>query len=235
MTTLYFFGDSWPAEGPMPGVKEELVSYPSLVGQELNLPVSNHSVLGTSQSDMIQQLLNSGIQANDVAVFSVTAYSRQFYYDENGNKINVSKPEDMAMLKTVNDYNGVWQSAQNCYLLYSICRQWNITPCFLNTFNNCYLKHYHHKLWDLIPDDVWILPKDKCVVQEFDPVYFGQYDEYRNSDYRDWLKTNNAQVQYYIRPHEAHPHVNGRKKIAEIISKFLSTNVLPSTSDSSAS
>lgn len=227
MTTLYFFGDSWSAEGPLEGRKEVIPSYASLVGQCLDLPVSNHSLSGSSQPDMIQQLLHSGIQPNDVAIFSLTAQFRQFYYDQNGNKINLSMPEEMAMLDTVNDYNGVWQSAQTCYTLYSICQQWNIHCCFLNTFNVCYLKSYHHKLWELIPDDLWILPKDQCVVQQFDSVYFGQYEEFRNSDFNDWINSNNSQVQYYIRPYFNHPHINGRTKIAEIISDYLRRVIRP--------
>jgi hypothetical protein len=227
MTTLYFFGDSWPAEGPLEGKLEVIPSYPTIVGDILELNVVNCSVSSSSQLDMIQQLLNSNIQPGDIAVFSLTAQSRQFYYDNFGKPVNVSNPEKMTLLDAVNDYNGVWQSAQTCFILYNICQQWNVTPCFLNTFNISYHKDYHHKLWELIPDNCWIMPKNKCVVEEFDVEFFNQFKEYRNSDFTSWLDTNNKQVQHYIRPYKNHPYINGRQKIAVIIANYLRRVIRP--------
>ena len=208
----------------VPGI---ILSYPTVVGQIVNLPIKNYSQNGSSQPDMIQKLLNADINDGDIAIFSMTAQSRQFYYNDSGKPINVATAEEMSLLPTVNDYNGVWQSAQTCFVLYNICQQKNVIPCFLNTFNISYHKEYHHKLWELLPDDVWIMPKDHCVIEEFDTEYFGKFDEYRNSDFWEWLQTNNKQVQYYIRPYANHPHVNGRKKIAEIISDYLRRVILP--------
>ena len=232
MTTLYFFGDSWPAEGSIEGEKNPVIeSYPTHVGQYLNLPIRNCSVSGTSQSDMIQQLLNCDIKAGDQAIFSLTSGARKFYYDKNGNPINASAEIAMKHLDLSNDFNDTWLAAQTCYILYYYCRERLITPWFINTFNIAYHKNYHHKLWESIPDTPWIIPKDRCVIEQFDPEFFGRWEEFHNSDFNDWLDTNNQQVQYYIRPFHNHPHTNGRKKIAEIIAEKL----LSAASDASAS
>ena len=231
MTTLYFFGDSWPEGSSEDGKNPVIESYPTLVGQYLNLPIRNCSVGGTSQSDMIQQLLNCDIKAGDQAIFSLTSGARKFYYDKNGNPINASSEIAMKHLDLSNDFNDTWLAAQTCYILYYYCRERLITPWFINTFNIAYHKNYHHKLWESIPDTPWIIPKDHCVIEQFDPEFFGQWEDFRNSDFNDWLDTNNQQVQYYIRPFYNHPHTNGRKKIAEIIAEKL----LSAASDASTS
>jgi hypothetical protein len=219
MTTLYFFGDSWPQEGPVEN--STITSYPTLVGQYLNLPIKNYSVGGSSQPDMIQQLLNCDIKAGDLAIFSLTAGSRKFYYDPKGKPVNSSSVPAMKHLDLSNDFNDTWIAAQTCYILHHYCQDRSITPWFINTFNIAYHKNYHHKLWESIPDSCWILPKDRCVIEHFDPEFFGQWEEFHNSDFNSWLDTNNQQVQYYIRPYYNHPHINGRTKIAEIIAEKI--------------
>jgi hypothetical protein len=76
-------------------------------------------------------------------------------------------------------------------------------------------------LWDSIPDSVWILPRTTCVANQFDVEWFSKYAGYRNSDWHEWLETNNHAVKKYIHPCKNHPNVIGREFIANLIIKKL--------------
>jgi hypothetical protein len=124
--------------------------------------------------------------------------------------------------EAVNDYSDGWHAARNLALLYLLCEQKQIKPWFLNLFNVCYMDEYKNSLSDFVPPEHWIIPKDQCLVQTvFDPDWFGQYQHYRNSDFYDWLQTNNECVQKYIRPCKEHPNFEGRKIIADVITASI--------------
>ena len=95
MTTLRFFGDSWPAEGGEINTitNSDVESFPTLVGQALGLETINFGVSGSSQPFMLHQLINSPIKSGDYAVFCLTSPSRKFYYNDQGNPTNKSSYE----------------------------------------------------------------------------------------------------------------------------------------------
>jgi hypothetical protein len=227
MTTLYFFGDSWSTETGEPEklakagkyiVDAPIKCYPAIVSDLLNIPYKNYSKSGSSQPHLIQQLLDSDISAGDHAIFSLTAPSRRFYYNDEGVEINTFADDNIA---AVSDYQDSWQSAWVCYTLYQYCQQHSITCWFISTFNVSWSKQTHHLLWNQIPDTCWILPKTQCVLEFFDPEYFSKFEEYINIDFHDWLNTNNPQVNQFIRPCHDHPNLLGRQRIAEIVADKL--------------
>jgi hypothetical protein len=221
MTQLYFFGDSWSAEG---GEYNDLIrikhdSYPTMIGKMLGVESKNYSQSGTSIEHTLIQMLKSDIKAGDHAVFSLTAPARRMYYlNERYIKHTAVDPNREAM----NDTNDQWQAVTSLLLIYLICQQRNIQPWFINTFNiSCYNTQHDH-LWDMIPRDCWILGRTTCIVRElFDPVFHSRYELYKNSNFDEWLSHNNQQVQQYIRPCENHPNLQGRILIAEFIGNFL--------------
>ena len=237
--TLHFFGDSWPDEG---GEIDEIYkrtkdkkllidddipkSYPRMVSELLSMPYTNYAVSSTSQPDMIRQLMsNHKLHKGDHAIFSLTSPSRRFYYDDNNNHINEFCDSNV---HTMNDSHDSYLSALTCYSLYNYCIQHEVTPWFINTFNVSYYTtgNMQHALWDEIPAINWIIPRDKCAVQIlFDTDYFSTNSdeefEYRNSDWTDWLNTNNNNVKKYIRPCISHPNLKGRMLIALEIFKRL--------------
>jgi len=225
--TIYFFGDSWCVGFPYPNYNTEPDTYASMVGKHFDLPVKNMGLHGSSQPGMIHQLLNSGIKSNDHAVFSMTANSRRFNYDTNGNPVDISDPIELAQLP-LNDFDNTWMSAWVCYILYKYCLDNNITPWFINTFNVSYHPDYHHPLWDSIPGNNWIIPPDHMAVEHFDPVFFSRHTDIRNSDFNEWFKTQNNQVKYFMGDHgnDNHPGPQGRKKIAEIIINKLKGSII---------
>jgi len=237
MTTLHCFGDSWPDEiGEAEEIYEvnpeliELVdgkpprSIPKMISDLLGVEYQNHSQSSTSQPEMIQQLVRAPVKAGDHAVFFITSPSRRFYFDEHGNTVNEFCDVNRNAL---NDYQDSWLSALTCYTLYNYCKSKSVTPWFLSTFNVSYYQTMDmHPLWDEIPKDRWIVDKHKCIVQEeFDNEFFSSTNdnefEYRNSDWSDWLRTENENVKKYIRPCEDHPNLVGRMAIAKRIAETL--------------
>jgi hypothetical protein len=227
MTTLYFFGDSWSTETGEPDklfkagkydIDVPTKCYPALVSELLNVPYKNYSLNGSSQPHLIQQLIGSDISAGDHAIFSLTAPSRRFYYDDQNIGVNTIVDANIA---AINDYQDSWQSAWVCYTLYQYCQQHSITCWFISTFNVSWAEHTHHPLWDLVPDKCWILPKTHCVLESFDPEYFSKFEKYINIDFQDWMDTNNPQVNQFIRPCKNHPNQAGRQKIADVVADKL--------------
>ena len=228
MNTLYFFGDSWSSEAcEVEGLakrsnhfKNEIIqSYPAMVSDLLNMPYKNYSKPGSSQPHMIHQLLTSDIGPGDHAIFSLTAGSRRLYFDEQGVDVNIPVDKNV---DAINEYQDCWQAAWVCYTLYQYCQQHSISCWFMSTFNVSWSKQTHQPLWNLVHDHCWILPKNHCVLELFDPEHFGQFEEFVNSDFYDWLKLDNQQVNHFIRPCQHHPNLNGRRKIAEIVAAKLS-------------
>jgi len=221
---LYFFGDSWPAEG---GELEAILhskvkSYPAMVGDMLSMPYENHGLSGSSQLDMVSKLIASNATAGDHAIFSLTSPARRFYYNNQGIEKNTAVDTNREQL---NDYQDSWLSALSCYTIYNYCSNHKITPWFINTFNISFKKQWSHPLWKFVPDHVWILPKDTCIVQMlFDPERFAA--KYDDSDFDDWLQSDNQQVQQYIQPCRDHPNLKGREKIASVIAEKIKKDLI---------
>jgi lysophospholipase L1-like esterase len=57
----------------------------------------------------------------------------------------------------------------------------------------------------------------------FDPEQFAE--QYNDSDFYDWLQSNNAQVEKYIRPCQDHPNLAGREQIAQAIAKTIKKEI----------
>jgi len=232
MTTLYFFGDSWSSEyceierlvaSKRIILDQPLQSYPTMIGTLMQFPVKNLSQPGSSQSSLIEKLLQSDVTSGDHAVFSLTAPSRRMYYNDQGQSINTFTS---SIKESLNDYDDSWQSALTCYTLYKLCQEKSVGCWFISTFNISYNPDFCHSLWDYIPDSAWLIPKDRCVVQtEFDPEFFGRYKDYKNSDFYEWLNTNNNQVHKCIKPCEQHPNLYGRQLIANKIAQELNGKI----------
>jgi hypothetical protein len=225
MTTIYFYGDSWPNGHELdytnlfPTLQHP---YPVLVGEMLGVESVNCAVSGTTQLEMLPHMLESKIQPGDIAVFSLTSPSRRFFYEPHYDDPTKPLIEWDFTLTTVNDFNDVWMAGLSVYVLYMWCKDHQVTPYFFNSFTTSYNTEFHHNIWNEIPDDVWLLPKDTCVARElFDPAWYKQWDTLRNGDYADWLDTNNEQVQRYIRPCKDHPNPEGHRIIAEMIVKGI--------------
>jgi hypothetical protein len=229
MTSIYLFGDSWAEEHgeyeqiySFAGAKEIPVSLSTLISQHCNLKCFCHAQGGASQFDILIQLLNSNIQANDVAIFVLTSPSRRTYFDDQGTTKTVMRDHSP---EGISDYHDSWSSAVLCFSMYQYCVSQDIVPLFINTFNIQYNELC--PLWKCIPTQNWILPSDSCVVRElFDPDWFKQYEVYKNNDFSDWLASKSNNVDAYIRPCLWHPNITGRRAMADTIAMAVK-NILP--------
>ena len=219
MNTIHFYGDSWTIEKDSEELIKSCVGYPSMVGEMLSTPIRNHAISGNSQLGMVDQFISSSISPGDHAVFSMSAPSRRFYLDEIGKRKNI--PVDFNK-ESVNDYQDSWLSAITCAMLVDLGKKRDCRIWFVNLFNISYQEEWAHPLWKDISDENWLLPPDRCLIQEvFDPTWFSQFEIFRNSDFFDWLDTNNEQVVKCIRPCYNHPNLEGRKRIAVFIKDKL--------------
>lgn len=223
MASLHFYGDSWTLEHDVENKIHPCVGYPSLVGKTLDIPWHNHAVGGNSQMAMIDQFVGTQIEPGDHAVFSMSAPSRRFYFNEKGWPINV--PVDLNR-DAINDFQDSWLSAMTCLALINLCQLRKCHVWFINLFNVSYQEEWAHALWQSIPLSVWLLPPDTCLVQKiFDSEWFDQFEIFRQSDFNTWLNTDNSQVQKYIRPCNSHPNHEGRNAIALTIANKLSAHL----------
>lgn len=224
MSRLYFFGDSWTSEKceveklidrNQYQPEMEVKSIPAMIGESLGVTYENFSLPGSSQMYMLDRLIKTDISTNDHAFFFLTAPSRRFYLDSDANKVNTFVDDNKA---AVNDFQDAWLSSLVCYALFKFCQECGARAWFVNLFNVAWFREADNALWNAIPDECWILPRDRCVVSElFDPEFFINYQEYKNSDFYDWLKNENQQVHKYVRPCFEHPNLTGRKKIADYV------------------
>lgn len=194
-------------------------AFPSYFSGSLNLGISGNS------NDYLVSQLEENLQNIETAVFCLTDPARRYWKDNNGSWINgnnaSSKLPDYVkkcITSLSNDTNDDLISSQVCLLLYLICKINNIQPYFINMFGS---QLGESKLWELIPESAWLLPKNKCIVQKCFDVSNYLVEFPTIGDYTFWLQTNNSDVQKFIRPCDAHPNKLGHKVIAEFIGNKL--------------
>lgn len=214
---IWFYGDSWPAGAELDQIsKFPYPHFPNLIEKKTGIKTLNRSIPGSGQARILHQLLNSDIQPNDIAVFSLTVKTRRTYLtkDNKFNEMQFNGDETI-----VNHYEDHMNSATTVALLYYMCRQRSVTPYFLNLFDSNWLPN---TMFNEVPDLCWIIPPSESVVSMlFDYDFFHRYDHHHEGDFQDWLDTKNEKVKKYIRPCIAHPNLLGHEIIADYIIKKL--------------
>ena len=214
---LAFFGDSWVSgceANEKDGWDAPEFAFASYFQDSVNLGFS-----GGSNDYFVSQLTNY-LDKIDVAVFCLTEPSRRYWQDDLGEWINGNRTSsdlehvNKHLVSLSNDVNDDRLTSETCVLLYTLCKTNNIRAYFVNMFGGQYCDS---ELWQLIPEDAWLLPRHTCIAAHcFDTQdWFPEFPT--TGDFTDWLHTNNADVQQYIRPCEAHPNKLGHKAIAEFI------------------
>ncbi len=229
MTTLYFFGDSWTSENcevedlyrrgiykPTKPIK----SIPAILAEITGLNYQNFSLSGSSQEHMLYSLFESDAGAGDHVIFSLTAPSRRFFLDDNGHPQSTQHGDR----NSINDYNDSWISSGVINEFYQECLCRKAIPWFFCSFNRS--RFDSNKIlesrWKRIPDKCWLLDPTTCAVAEWlDPKWFSQFEEYMNSDFYDWLKSDSKMVAELIHPCREHPNMEGRWVIAKIIAEKI--------------
>jgi hypothetical protein len=217
--TIWFYGDSWPGGcelEPGPDQTTQDLAFPAMVSKLLNQPVINKSVWGSSQEFMLEALLDSDVQPGDVAVFCCTVRTRRTYRTADNKFNDVQWQTDETH---VNDYEDERVSAQTLALAYYMTLTRQATPYFFNQFDSV---RYVDKMYNEIPDDAWLIPKNHSVLSAiFDPEYFARWDHHKRHNFYTWMDTENAAVKRYIRPSKGHPNLRGHQAIAEFVATEL--------------
>jgi hypothetical protein len=228
---IHFFGDSWVAEnGEIEFILrkqnksiDHCKSFPTMVGERLNCEIVNYGESGSCQMSMLYKLQSANLNNDDIAIFCLTAPARRFYFDFKNEVHNMFIDTNK---EYTNDNQDTWISAVTLFAIKSYCDIKNVKSYFVCMFNKSYFKNTKINLWQDIKNFNWILPPETCVVRElFDPKWFTQYKEYANSDYVEWLQTENQNVNKYIRPCIDHPNLEGRGAIAELIVQTLKKRI----------
>ncbi len=217
--TLWFYGDSWPngceLENSQGKSRPEL-AFPAMVSYRLRRSFVNKAVTGSSQPYLIEAFLESDVESNDIAIFCLTAKTRRMYRSVDNSIVESQFNHDD---RYVNEYEDERVSSQTCALLYFLAQQKNVKPYFFNLFDTV---RHDNKLYQVIPDDCWLIPRNHSVLSWlFDPDFFTRNADHHNGDFREWLDRNCELVEKYIRPCEAHPNITGHRVIADYIVETL--------------
>lgn len=214
---IWFYGDSWPAGAELRRISQfPYPNFPNLVAKKTGIETVNQSVEGSSQSRILYQFLDSHVEPNDIAVFSLTAKTRRTYLTRDNEINEVQYITDETI---VNDYENHMNSAITVSLLYYMCRQRSVEPYFLNLFDCNWLTN---AMFDEVPTSCWIIPPTESVVSMlFDYDFFHCYNHHHEGSLREWLDTENENVKKYIRPCRSHPNAFGHEVIADYIIKKL--------------
>jgi hypothetical protein len=223
--TIWFFGDSWPAgcelelfldtkDTSITAVPE--LAFPAMVGKLLNKTVINMAKTGASQEFMIESVLQSNINPNDIIIFCCTAKTRRMYRRPNGTIWERQFNHDSDY---VNPYEDERVSSHCLSLLYYMSQARKANTYFFNLFD---CVHYMDPMYQEIPENCWLIPIQESVLSYlYDSDFFHQWDHHHNGDFRQWLDTECLAVQKYIRPCQAHPNLDGHKLIAEYLVEQL--------------
>lgn len=229
MPVLYFFGDSWTSEKCevedlyRRGIyrpEKPIQSVPAIVSEITGLDHRNYSVPGSSQEHMLYRLLESDIKSGDHAIFALTAPSRRFFLDDDATPTSVHHDA----VSSINDHNDSWRASCAVNGFYQQCIIKGVTPWFFCLFNRSRFDNNEvlKKNWERVPADRWLLPPTTCAVAEWvDPGWFARFEEYMNSDFYDWLRSDSPEVSRMIHPCQEHPNLEGRWAIARKIAEKI--------------
>lgn len=228
---IWCFGDSWTEGCELKrhfsnervygndDVMPEL-AWPGIIQRLTNIETINLGITGSSQPRLIEQLHTCDVSAGDIALFGLTTRNRRVYRTPEN---TLDENQYVFDERFSNPYEDERVASQTCALLYYMCKERGVTPYFFNLFDSV---RYVDLTYNEIPKESWIIPMDHSVVDTlFDAEFFSQWDHHIDYNFKLWIDTENSNVQEYIRPCDAHPNLNGHRRIAEyIINKLDLTN-----------
>jgi len=216
---LLWYGCSW-----VEGVRKDIIPFPNLVSQNLNLEYENRGQCATSIDCMVARFskdyTTDKLKQSDVVIFCTTS-SYRIRWDLHfkfGIKAVNDENQKSWLLHFANDDITSFLAFRNLSLLYFMSKSMNIRCFFVNSFYP--LKQQNS---NLIPPKNWLMPFDKsCVdILEFPivkpyPVVSDSPDLLNDT----WRKQKN-QIEKYLIPNDNHPNQLGN----ETISNYLTTKL----------
>jgi len=235
LNKFYWFGDSWlvGAELEHSGIKmDERTDYvfAKYISEHFDKEYVNCGVSGTSVNNLpfeLQKYINN-IDQDDIVFFGLTALHRTGVVQKTNEELIWSQILPMANYGPyVNENAKQWfkyfdTEEHRLYnydttitLLYLILKNLNVDCRFYNIFTTA-----PDSIWfDMVPEDKWLLPRDKCIADFILPINGNEFGQVVSHD-QPFLKSEDWQIQQehlqkYIKPGWTHPNPDGHKKIAE--------------------
>ena len=220
---LVWYGCSW-----VKGVRKDIIPFPNLISQNLNLEYENRGKCATSIDCMVERFskdyTTGKLKQSDVVIFCVTSCYRirwDRYFKSSVFEFmekDVDEIQKAWLLHFANDDISSFLAFKNLSLLYFMSKSMNIRCFFVNSFYPLKQKNNN-----LIPPENWLMPFDKsCVdILEFPIIEpTPQINDSPNFSIDIWRKQKN-QIEKYLIPNDNHPNQLGN----ETISNYLTTKL----------
>ena len=229
--TYHWFGDSWvkgaELELSVPAHEVKNCVFPKLVSDYFGANCKNYGIVGSS-TDIIPlnffKIVNT-INTDDIVFFCLTGRNRISILDNNGDPYfikasDTDKKSNLWYKFFDSKHQAIYNYDKTINLLYLWCKELKIKCYFANIFHK-----EETEIFNLIPDDRWILPKNHFLAQDI--VYINDEvlnevvsNDMPNITLADW-DLQKQMIKKYFSPGKSHPNVDGHKKIAELIIEKL--------------
>jgi hypothetical protein len=237
--THYWFGDSWVVgdelELSVPMTDRGQYVFGKLVSDYFHADSVNLGVSGSSVDSLPWEFnkITKQIKTGDTIFFCLTAPHRTTIL--NDDKIPTQFTSGAPNYsKSAHPYQAKWfkyfdtnthrhyNYDRSISLLWLWCQQLQVNCFFMNLFTTM-----TEKLFDIVPESCWLLPRHECASKFILPLD-GNHDGTVISDDSWFLTTEQweSQQQYlekYIRPGYCHPNISGHRIIADRLIALLET------------
>ncbi len=234
--THYWFGDSWVVGDELElsvdkDTRDQYV-FGKLVSDYFNSTSINLGVSGSSIDSLPWEFskIIDQIKPGDIAFFCLTAPHRTTVL--NDDKIPTQIIPGPNYSKYAHPYRDEWfkyfdTEYHRCYnydrtvaLLWLWCKHLKVDCFFVNLFTTV-----TEKLFDIVPDSNWLLPRNQCLSKFIFPLD-GNHDGIVVSDDSSFLtidqwKSQQKYLEKYVRPGYCHPNIQGHRVIADNIIDIL--------------
>jgi hypothetical protein len=237
----YWFGASWLVgeELELQGIpmhQRKKYTFANLVSNEFNVECINLGQSGISNNLIpffFSNIVNNINVNNDKIFFCLTSSCRMSMLDNDKTPLSILPSiQDNVRRPTEHPYWKEWYKyfdtpPQRVYnyecivnLLYHWCKNIGVDFYFINV-----TEIENNSLIDTTTPEVWLLPKNQCVMEFILPVVDKDYGEMVFED-RSWLtdiqwNQQKQAIEQYIKPCFGHPNLIGHRYIADKLINIL--------------
>lgn len=219
---IVWFGDSWVS-----GVRPDIVAFPKLVSDNLNLECTNLGKPATGYKELLDTFVNNYrfLKSDDLVVCCLTSCYRQTLRIGETENISLNFSEArLATQKTKslvvdlsNDYFCSSQAFKAINLIYYMCQAKGVTCRFVNSFY-----HLTNVGENLTPDEAWLINYRHTLVDSFFDIIEPEVRIHDSPKFTvsKW-EQHKEKISEFLIPNDTHPSQLGNEKIAELLADKL--------------
>lgn len=235
---FYWFGDSWvygaELEKILPASQCQQSAFPQIVSDHYGAECVNLGMNGSSVDNLaweFSKVVDNIDPDHDRVFFFLSSDIRTWMFNDKGHMswIGVypgfvptnAHPHWKEYFKYFdNPHQRTYNYDRSVNLLYFWCKSLGIKCYLSNIFTTQPTPTMDHT-----SPDSWLLPRDQCIATAIVPCIDNNAGEMLVNDVptltdKQW-KIQQAHVEKYIKPLNAHPNVEGHKKIAQTIIELI--------------